>query len=37
MGIELMPEKFEGHLFIFKFFDRATLISLPIIVLLELC
>lgn len=31
-----MPENFEGYIYTFKLFDRATLISLPIIVLLEL-
>lgn len=30
-----MPTNFEGHAYIFKLFDRTTLISLPIIILLE--
>lgn len=36
MEVEVMPENFEGHIYTFKLFDRATLTSLPIIVLLEL-
>lgn len=33
---ELLPEKFEGHIYTFELFDRATFISLSIIVLSEL-
>lgn len=37
MEIEVNPyDKFEGHIYTFKLFDRATLISLSIIVLSEL-